>query len=87
MTSFDPATPAVLARHEGELVDRGLGHALWLGAVTPTLLADLMREGASGPVQVQPEGRQAREVWIQRCWFDVAEGKMAVELRDRGTPS
>lgn len=60
---------------------------LWLGDLTPSLLADLMREGASGPLRVQPEGSAARDVWVRQCWYDVEHKRMAVELRERGTPS
>lgn len=80
-------TPARLAAHDGELVERRDGPALWLGDVTPTLLASLMRTGSDGGLRVQPDGAEAREVWIQRCWYDVEEGKMAVQLRERGQPS
>ena len=80
-------TPARLAAHDGELVERGDGPTLWLGDMTPTLLAALMRSGSDGAVQVRPDGRDAREVWIQRCWYDVTEGKMAVQLRERSAPS
>lgn len=60
---------------------------LWLGALTPSLIADLMREGASGPLRMQLEGGDAREVWIRQCWYDVEQNRMAVELRERGAPS
>lgn len=60
---------------------------LWLGDLTASLLADLMREGAAGPLRMQPEGSDARDVWIRQCWYDVEEQRMAVELRERETPS
>jgi hypothetical protein len=79
--------PARLADHAGELVREGGRTLLWYGEMTADLLAGLMSAGSHGPVHVHPEGEAARPVWIQRCWFDVAAGRMVVQLRERTRPA
>lgn len=59
-------------------------HLVWQGEITPTLLADLMGSATRGAVEVRPDDGAAYTVWIQRCWFDVARGRMVVHLRERG---
>lgn len=83
----DSRTPATLDAHEGELLDRADAPLLWLGEMTPDLLADLMRSGSHGAVRVRSVDGEAQEVWIQRCWYDVEEGKMVVQLHERSDPS
>lgn len=80
-------TTAYLADHEGELVREDDRTLVWLGEMSPVLLADLMRHGARGAVSVRPDGGDARSVWIQRCWFDVEHGRMVVHLLERGLPA
>ena len=77
-------TPAHLADHLGELVREDERTLVWRGEITPTLVADLMRSGSRGEVRVQPSDGEGRSVWIQRCWFDVGENRMVVQLRERG---
>lgn len=80
-------TPATLAAHEGELVERHDAPPLWLGDMTLELLADLMRSGSTGAVRMSAGDGGGRDMWIQRCWYDVEEGKMAVQLFERPAPS
>lgn len=77
----------MLDTHDGELVDRADAPLLWLGEMTPQLLADLMRSGSDGSLRVRAPDGDAQEVWIQRCWYDVEEGKMVVQLHERSAPS
>ncbi len=83
----DSRTPATLDAHDGELLDRADAPLLWLGEMTPQLLADLMRSGSHGAVRVRALDGEAHDVWIQRCWYDVEEGKMVVQLHQRSDPS
>ena len=80
-------TPALLGDHPGEIVDRDDAPLLWLGEATPHLMASLMHAGAHGALHVRSDDGSHRAVWIQRCWLDVGEGKMVVELTERRRPS
>lgn len=77
-------TPAHLADHPGELVREDDRTLVWQGEISAGLLANLMRSGSEGEVQVRPADGAALAVWIQRCWFDVGRGRMVVQLRERG---
>lgn len=83
MNGTAPAIHARLGGHPGQL-DPGDGHVLtWRGDLTPTMLSDLLRAGSEGPVRMQDAAGTDKPVWIQRCWFDLARGRMVVQVLDR----
>lgn len=87
MSDPEVRIPARLADHGGELVRADGRTLLWYGDMSIDLLAGLMSTASHGPVAVQPQGEPSRAVWIQRCWFDMAAGRMVVRLRERGLPA
>lgn len=77
-------TPARLNGHVGTLVEREDASLLWQGELSQDLMTDLMTLGSCRAVRIDSERLGDRDVMVQRCWYDVEQGRLVVQLRPQG---
>lgn len=75
-------TPARLNGHDGMLLEQHDQEWLWQGSLSGVGLAALLGAASSGALRIDTGSGGARDVVVQRCWFDVEAGRLWVSLRE-----